>query len=203
MNGKIHNFVTFLPKELIRSGGVLCLLVLFLPLAELRAQQAKPQSLAQDNQAVTEFNERIKQYLKLRGQSASKLDKPSNKTEPEKINAYQTALEERLRTMRAGAKPGDIFTPEIAEHIRNVIKQEFQGARLRKLKKDVAETKGVPVRVNYPYPERKEFAEMPPTLLLKLPQLPKELRYRFVGRDLLLVDREALLILDYVTDALP
>ena len=44
---------------------------------------------------------------------------------------------------------------------------------------------------------------MPPTLLLKLPQLPKQLRYRFVNRNLLLVDRENGLIVDYMTNAIP
>jgi hypothetical protein len=44
---------------------------------------------------------------------------------------------------------------------------------------------------------------MAPTLLLKLPQLPKQIRYRFVGRNMLLVDRENGLIIDYMTDAIP
>ena len=44
---------------------------------------------------------------------------------------------------------------------------------------------------------------MAPTLLLRLPQLPKQLRYRFVGHNLLLIDRENGLIVDYMTKALP
>jgi hypothetical protein len=44
---------------------------------------------------------------------------------------------------------------------------------------------------------------MPPTLLLKLPQLPKQVRYRFVNRHMLLVDRENGLIVDYMLNALP
>ena len=44
---------------------------------------------------------------------------------------------------------------------------------------------------------------MPPTLLLKLPQLPKQVRYRFVGRHMILMDRENDLIIDYMLDALP
>ena len=66
-----------------------------------------------------------------------------------------------------------------------------------------ADTAGVPLRVNYPYPEAKELTQMPPTLLLKLPQLPKEVKYRFVGRHLLLVDNDNGLIVDYMTKALP
>jgi len=33
--------------------------------------------------------------------------------------------------------------------------------------------------------------------------LPKEVRYRFVGRNMLLVDRESNVIIDYMPDALP
>ena len=75
----------------------------------------------------------------------------------------------------------------------------------QELRRDVfeAETKGVPVKVNAAYPEAKELMEMPPSLLLALPQLPKQIRYRFVGTNLLLVDRESNLILDYMTNALP
>jgi hypothetical protein len=44
---------------------------------------------------------------------------------------------------------------------------------------------------------------VPPSLLLKLPQLPNEVRYRFVGRALIVRDTEANVILDYILDAIP
>jgi hypothetical protein len=110
-----------------------------------------------------------------------------------------------VRASRAGAKPGELFTPDIARYIRATIKAEYRGAKLKELRAAVleADTKGVPLRVNYVYPESKELVEMSPALLLKLPQLPKQLRYRFVGRNLLLVDRENGLIVDYMLNALP
>jgi hypothetical protein len=66
-----------------------------------------------------------------------------------------------------------------------------------------ADTKGVPMRVNYPYPDAKEFTQIPPPLLLKLPQLPKELKYRFVNLHMLLVDSDNDLIVDYMLKAVP
>jgi hypothetical protein len=110
-----------------------------------------------------------------------------------------------VRAARAGAKAGQVFKPDVAAHIRAIIRNEFRGEERADLRKTVleAETKGVVVRVNYPYPDSKELVEMPPTLLLKLPQLPKQLRYRFVGPNLLLVDRENGLIVDYMSSALP
>ena len=101
--------------------------------------------------------------------------------------------------------PGQLFTRDVARHVRSVIAAEFKGRDRAELLKTVAEaeTKGVPLRVNYPYPESKELLEMPATLLLKLPTLPKQVKYRFVGRNMLLVDRENGLIIDYMTNALP
>ena len=47
------------------------------------------------------------------------------------------------------------------------------------------------------------FSSVPPSLLLKLPPLPEEVRYRFVGRSLILRDTEANVILDYIPDGVP
>ena len=110
-----------------------------------------------------------------------------------------------MQSARAGAKPGDVFTADSAAYIRTVIKTELDSQEKKEVRQTVleAETKAVPIRVNYTYPESEELVEMPPTLLLKLPQLPKQVKFRFVRRNLLLVDRENGLIIDYMTDALP
>ena len=44
---------------------------------------------------------------------------------------------------------------------------------------------------------------VPPGLLLTLPELPKGLEYRFVGRDLILLDTEPGLIVDFIPEVLP
>jgi hypothetical protein len=141
----------------------------------------------------------------LREAIEAKMPKLAKESTPEQIQAHKTEFEERVRAARAEAKPGQLFTPDIAAFIRRTIKTEYKGAKRKELRETVlgAETKRVPLRVNYAYPESDEFVEMSPALLLKLPQLPKQLRYRFVGRNLLLVDRENGLIVDYMLDALP
>ena len=153
--------------------------------------------------AVAAFNERVKQYIKLR--KKTEVPKLSDKNKPEQIEAQMASLQASIIIARATAKAGDIFTPDIASLIRRAIRQEFKGERLRKLRETLreAQTKGVPLRANVPYPETKELIEMPPTLLLKLPVLPKELHYRFVGGYLLLVDKEARLIVDVMPGAVP
>ena len=159
-----------------------------------------------DKQTVATFEKRVKEYVKLRNQVKEKLPiKISKDSTPEQIHAYMTSFEDAVRAARSGAKRGEIFVPEVSTYIRNVLREEFKGRDKAELRKTIlqAETAGVPVRVNYPYPEQKEFTEMPPTLLLKLPQLPQEIRYRFVGANLLLVDRENNVIVDYMPNALP
>ncbi len=155
--------------------------------------------------AVVAFEKRAKAYSELREAIEGGMPKLSKESTPEQIQAHMTSFTEKVRAARAGAKPGQIFTPDIARHIRATIKTEFKGSDRRELRETVleADTKGVPLRVNYTYPSSKELVEMPPKLLLKLPKLPKQLRYRFVGRNMLLVDRENGLIIDYMVDALP
>src|SRR5688572_29894965 len=146
-----------------------------------------------DKQTIATFEKRVKEYVKLRNQVKEKLPtKLSKDSTPEQIHAYMTSFEDGLRAARSGARRGELFVPDVATYIRNVLREDFKGRERVELRKTIlqAETQGVPVRVNYPYPEEKEFTEMPPALLLKLPQLPQEMRYRFVGANLLLMDRE-------------
>jgi hypothetical protein len=174
-------------------------------LAQVKKDDRTQLTSAESSIAVAAFKERVEQYAKLRERVEGKLPTLSDKSKPEEIEAHRVSFQKMVKTERAAARQGDIFTPDIARHIREVIRGEFKGARLKELRSDVltAGTKGVPLRVNSPYPETKESVEMPPTLLLKLPEIPKQVRYRFVGRHLLLVDREARLILDLMNDALP
>ena len=158
-----------------------------------------------DKTAIQTFEKQVKDYVQLRDRVKANAPKLSKDSTPEQIQAYRTTLEQSLRTERAGAKRGDLFRPETADYIRRTLKIEFQGKDRQELRKTIFETElqGVVLRVNYPYAQSAEFSEMPATLLAKLPQLPKDLRYRFVGRNMLLVDRESNLIIDYMPEALP
>jgi hypothetical protein len=158
-----------------------------------------------DKAAIDVFEKEVKDYIALRNKVRENAPKLSKDSTPEQINAYRTALELSLRNARPNAKRGEFFRPETADFIRRTLKTEFQGQDRKELREQIFETelKGVVLRVNYPYAQSAELSEMPATLLTKLPQLPKELRYRFVGRNMLLVDRESNVILDFMPDALP
>jgi Skp family chaperone for outer membrane proteins len=158
-----------------------------------------------DKAAINTFEKQVKGYIALRNKVRENAPKLSKDSTAEQIHAYRTTLEQSLRNARANAKRGEFFRPETADFIRRTLKIEFQGKDRKELREQIFETEiqGVVLRVNYPYAQTAELSEMPATLLVKLPKLPKELRYRFVGRNMLLVDRESDLIIDFMPEALP
>ena len=170
-----------------------------------RKREAPAAVSPQHRQAFAAFEARVKEYVSLRERVEERLPKLPKDATPEQIEAHKTAFQNAVRAARAGARPGEVFTPDVVPHIRAVIKSELKPQTKQEVRQAVmeAEVKGVPLRVNHPYPESQELLEMPPTLLLKLPQLPKQVKYRYVGRNMLLVDRENGLIVDFMPDALP
>ncbi|MCA1619038.1 MAG: metallophosphoesterase [Acidobacteria bacterium] len=156
-------------------------------------------------EAFAAFEARVKEYVAMREGLEAKMPKLPKDATPAQIERHKAALQEAVRAARASAKPGDLFTAVAAGHIREVIKTEAPARVKQEVREAVleSEAKAVPLRVNHAYPESQELLEMTPTILLRLPQLPQQVRYRFVNRNLLLVDRENGLILDFMGDALP
>jgi hypothetical protein len=173
--------------------------------ASAQVPTATPKLSETDKVAVKRFEQRVKDYMKLRNAVKARLPKLSKDATPAQIETYRESFETGVRNARVGAKPGNLFNTEGSDYIRRTLKANFVGRDRVQLREVVfsGETAGVRVRVNYPYPEPAEFVEMPPTVLLNLPQLPPEVKYRFVGRNMLLVDSDNNLILDYMTNALP
>ncbi|MBC7899642.1 MAG: hypothetical protein H7070_06275 [Saprospiraceae bacterium] len=189
-----------------------CYSVLFLVMAAIQfradAQSTVPAMAglsSQDRMTVADLEKRVREYTELRERLELELPKLSKEATPEQIESHKTALQKSVLNARAGSKHEDVFTPAAAKIIRTIIKSGFKGDDRADLRKTVleAENKGIPLKINIPYPEDKEFVEMSPTLLQALPKLPKQLRYRFAGRNMLLVDRENGLIVDYMTNAIP
>jgi hypothetical protein len=159
----------------------------------------------QEKKVLVQFEKQAKEYSQLRERIEERLPKLPKGATAEQIENHKISFQKAVQTARTDAKQGEIFNSAAAQLIRKIIKNEFKGKERLELRQAVfeAETAGVPVKINYPYPDSKEQIDMPPTLLLALPQLPKQLRYRFVGKNFLLVDRENGLIVDFMTNALP
>ncbi len=172
---------------------------------QMQAPNANAPATREEKTLLSDYEKSVKQYVALRQSVKKKLPPLSKDSTPEQISSYQKQFLDALRVERSYAKQGYMFTPAVADYIRAIIKTEFKGRNRVELRETIleADTAGVPLRVNYPYPETKELTQIPPTLLLKLPQLPKEVKYRFVQRNLLLVDTDNGLIVDYMINALP
>jgi len=153
---------------------------------------------------LQDFNTRVKAYVDLRTKASAQTPPLKQTKEPGDILAAQQALAAKIRTERAAAKQGDIFTPEIAKLFRSLLMPEMKGT-------DGAETKAtmkedpplkVPLAVNAGYPDEEPLSTVPPNILQSLPKLPEEMEYRFVRRNMILRDAKANLIVDFMTGAI-
>jgi hypothetical protein len=152
---------------------------------------------------LQDFRERVDKYVELR-KKADDGTPPLKKTDdPGDITEAQDALSQRIRTARVDAKPGDIFTPEIAASLRRLLRPEVKDRETKEAIKDDNPGAAVSFKVNEPYPEKATLSTVPPNVLETLPMLPKDIEYRFVGKHLILRDTRANLIIDYMLNAIP
>jgi hypothetical protein len=84
---------------------------------------------------------------------------------------------------------------------------EMKGPDATETKKTTREDEGLPtkdqiLKVNSRYPDSSPLPTVPPNLLVRLPQLPEELEYRIVKKDLILRDVNANLIVDFIPNAI-
>jgi hypothetical protein len=100
---------------------------------------------------------------------------------------------------RAQAKQGDIFTPPIAVEFKKALLLETNADTLAALMDD--NPGDGQTRINGIYPEREPLSTVPPNVLAALPRLPDDIEYRFMGRDLILLDTRSNVIIDRVPDA--
>jgi len=157
---------------------------------------------AQEVQLIGDFKVRVEKYVELRKKADDSAPPLKETKDSAKIKAAQEALVERIGIARSGAKPGDIFTPEIATYFRRLLRPESKEPGTKSMmKEDKLGT--VPFKINGPYPDTKPLATSPPNVLEALPQLPRDIDYRFVGKHLILRDSRANTIIDYMLNAIP
>lgn len=161
-----------------------------------------------ERKALGEFQEELAEYAVLHAKQLMKLG-TREKADP------QDALAQALAAKRADAELGDIFQPEVQPLFRRLIAEQLEGpdalaARKAMLEGNPEDEPGEPagsdpivVRVNGAYPLGATRSTVPASVLATLPPLPPCLHYRFVGRDLILVDTVAGLIVDFLPAAAP
>ena len=164
-------------------------------------------SQKEDAAGFQAFMDRVQDYVKLHKSIEETLPLLKAKEElPEMITAHQQALARKIRQARPLSKRYDIFTKVSHEAFRHAIRSVFQGPTAPNVRATVqqgAPLKEIHLKVNELYPDGIPHTTVPPTLLQKLPKLPDELEYRIVGRDLLLFDVRANLVVDLLHEVLP
>ena len=177
------------------------------------AAQARPPGPQDEARVLQAFADRLAEYAKLRKAAAEPIPKLKEKAEPAEIAAYEKALGTAVRSARPGARPGDLLSPEVQPILRRALSAELKGPGSTPDRKTV-ETEGNPkaegpagpqvaLKVNEPYAAAAPLSSVPPDVLRRLPPLPEDLEYRFVGRHLILRDAAANLILDFMLNAAP
>lgn len=177
-------------------------------LASLGSSLSKAQEseAATDAKALQIFTDRLQSYVKVHRQVEEKFNLPHMKSTRSiaKIQQRQHGMAQHIRELRASAHDGVIFIPEVKTYFTRALAyayQENSEGILASLScvSDVVEQK---LAANDVYPETWDYNAMPPTILLHIPQLPAELEYRIVNRDLIIRDVEANVIVDVLRDVI-
>jgi hypothetical protein len=173
------------------------------PAAPADAATAQPGVNAQ-GAATVEFQRRIAAYLKIHNEAEGKVPNLKRTDDPKEISDREKALAEMIMTLRAGAQIGDIFAPEYQPYFIKIVRDDFATRSARDRKALINELPAkMKVDVNTVYPTTLPLETFPAVLLRKLPDLPPELEYRIVARNLILRDVKANLIVDILRDVVP
>jgi hypothetical protein len=180
-----------------------------------------PQVVRMDSEVLDDFYDEIQEYVRDRQKAVSVVPPlPANAT-AEQIATRQKAFAQAILKYRHGSKQGEIFKKDVEAAFRHVFQEAFASpegpAMLNEIRSGNPRVEGVPnprnpmqettknvrVGVNVAYPDDAPFSSVPPGLLLKIPVLPEQVRYRFIGRTLIIRDTEANVILDFIRDIVP
>ena len=171
------------------------------PAAQSTAPKTNP-----DAETLVDFKKRIDGYMALHNKLEKEAPPLKETTDPAKIKASQDVLAMKIREARKDARQGDIFTPEIRQLLRRLMYPEVKGPEGRATKAAITEesheVKSVPLKVNAEYPDTAPLMTVPPNILAALPKLPEDLEYRFVSRNMILLDTHANVIVDFVPNAI-
>jgi hypothetical protein len=151
------------------------------------------------------FAQRVDEYVALHREIEQLLPPDIVTSDLQVLLAPRIAMAREMRHARQRARQGDIFTPALQVYFRTLIAETLRPEGITDLLAIVEEENVVhtPARVNGDYPAGRSIPAIPPCLLAAFPTLPPEVRYSFVGRDLILWDMHAGLIVDVVPRAVP
>lgn len=158
-----------------------------------------------DPALIKEFNDEIAKYLELRRKLRDEINSLSLSSASVDIVNTSDALARAIQRARPRAQAGRFFTPVTSTIVKRRIVDTVRAAHLEPVLAGIDDDGPIAraVIVHLRFPASAQMATMPPSLLMVLPRLPKELEYRIVGTALVLRDVDAALVLDYIPAAIP
>lgn len=154
--------------------------------------------------AVLAFKQRVADYMKIHHEAESKVPKLTETNDPTKVHDREVALGAMIKTLRPAAREGDILGGDFRAVLEREVRQDFMQRSASDRKALIQELPAkVKMAVNMTYPSDLPLATFPAKLLKKLPDLPEELEYRIVGRNLVLLDVTANVIVDIARNIVP
>ena len=181
------------------AAGAACAVLLFVDPA--RAEQS-----ANTAAAVEEFQDAVDNYAQLHRRLEKQVPGMLVTEHAQDIFDASDALAAALIAARPAAREGDIFAVAVANTFRRRIGRALTARGLLPDEVIAASIEEAPAdspqpAVNGRFPWMRG-ASMWPCIIEALPPLPDELQYRIVGRDLVLVDGHANLVVDILRGAL-
>jgi len=152
-------------------------LVLSATIAEARFVECAPHSFnTLHSQAITDFTLAVNRYAEIHRLLSNPMSATPN-ADLEQTAHARRAHRAAILAAHGTLQRGGVFTPRVAAHFRCQIELAERHAWTA--------------------------AAIWPAVLLALPDLPRELEYRVVGRDLVLLDTELNLVVDVLGAAFP
>jgi hypothetical protein len=190
-------------KQIALLGAILALT---LAIAGCHAKTAAETQALVDAKALLSFHDRLVTYIAVHKQAKAQLGFDGIKVtnDPAQIVQRQQAIAERIGMLRRQANEGELFTPEIRTYFARALDSAYltnpQGisTSLECIPTLVEEK----IKPNDVYPDVVGYSIVPPTMLLHIPELPAELEYRIVNKDLLIRDIEGNMIVDVMRNAI-
>jgi len=149
---------------------------------------------------LTDFVVRVDAYSELRRGLEDQLPDVTITSDVRQIQREQRSLARAIRGARIGAIQGELFTTATSAQLHLVLDRVVDGTMCAVLMDD--NPGEFTHAIDGTYPDGKTFSTMPALLLARLPELPNDIQFRFIGRDLILYDVRANTIIDRMPDAI-
>ena len=152
-----------------------------------------------DTETLAVFAKRTQDYAALRARLEKGLPPLVVTTNADEIESFERRLAHRIRHARRSRRY-QVFVPNMERQIKHLLKTRATPATIAAIMDDGP---GDPdVDINDTYSKQLSLATMPPSILLALPDLPPDMEYRFVGRNLVLLDVRANMVIDEIPGAI-